>query len=96
MARWVSFAKHLSHLSRRGFGGFGELPSQIGNRFSEAKTGCPKQGGVRLTTKGKGAKRGQMETHLAHNEGAENKINQSKEGSGEKFFHRLSSKVGPG
>lgn len=33
-----------------------------------------------------------METHLAHNEGAENKINQSKEGSGEKFFHHLSTK----
>lgn len=33
-----------------------------------------------------------METHLAHNEGAENKINQSKEGSGEKRFHHLFTK----
>lgn len=33
-----------------------------------------------------------METHLAHNEGAENKINQSTEGSAEKFFHHLPTK----
>lgn len=33
-----------------------------------------------------------METHLAHNEGAENKINQSKEESREKFFHQLPTK----
>lgn len=32
-----------------------------------------------------------METHLAHNEGDENKINQSAEGSGKKFFHHLST-----
>lgn len=30
-----------------------------------------------------------METHLAHNEGAEKKINQSSEGKGEKLFHLL-------
>lgn len=68
------------------------LPSQIRNQFSEAKAGCLGQGGVKPTTKGKGAKREQMETRLAHNEGAENKINQSKEGSGEKRFHHLFTK----
>lgn len=86
------FTEHLLQPSMRGFGGFWLLPSQIRNQFSEAKAGCLGQRGVKLTTKGKGAKREQMETHLARNEGAENKINQSKEGSGEKRFHHLFSK----
>lgn len=88
------FTEHLLQPSMRGFGGFWLLPSQIRNQFSEAKAGCLGQRGVKLTTKGKGAKREQMETHLARNEGAENKINQSKEGSGEKRFHHLFSKGG--
>lgn len=71
---------------------FGCFLPKLETNFLKQRQAAFGQRGVKLTTKGKGAKREQMETHLARNEGAENKINQSKEGSGEKRFHHLFSK----